>query len=320
MHVKLYNVIVKYTKMKILKDYSLQIIYTPDYDFVKLDTLNFNKKTILILTTGWYKSLKLVNLTKSIVENNKYDFSEIILLTNSESEKEFYSEATLNFENKKTNISVLFCSAGIFQNENIFVIKPNYEKKHDLVINSKFLELKRVSLAKLCKSVLHIGYFTNNQEKIIIPDFGIIANFENNVVDLQNIKFLTKTEIVNKLNESKIGGIFSKIEGHCRSSGEYLMCGLPVISTVCFGGREFFYNEKNSIICEDNEENILNCLNDALNKLKSGYFNSQEIRKNYLEQIETHRFRLLNKIQEIFINDGKKINIDELRLKLFFPF
>lgn len=82
---------------------------------------------------------------------------------------------------------------------------------------------------------------------------------------LKTIK-LDKIVIVNYLNESKIGGIFSEIEGQCIAFGEYLLCGLPIISTFCSGGREVFYNEKNSIMCEANEEYVFEAFKIALKK------------------------------------------------------
>ncbi|MEM1195689.1 MAG: glycosyltransferase [Pseudomonadota bacterium] len=58
------------------------------------------------------------------------------------------------------------------------------------------------------------------------------------------------SEVIDILNQSWAGGIFSASEGACYASSEYLLCGLPVISTPSEGGRDFWYNDDNSIIVE----------------------------------------------------------------------
>jgi hypothetical protein len=62
---------------------------------------------------------------------------------------------------------------------------------------------------------------------------------------------LSPTEVVGLLNSSRVGGIFSLIEGGCYSSSEYLLCGLPVVSSQSKGGRDVWYDTDNSVLVNE---------------------------------------------------------------------
>ena len=48
-------------------------------------------------------------------------------------------------------------------------------------------------------------------------------------------------------------------EGANYSSSEYLLCGLPVVSTESSGGRDYWFDDYNSIICKPNEDSVKKC-------------------------------------------------------------
>ena len=52
------------------------------------------------------------------------------------------------------------------------------------------------------------------------------------------------------VSRAEVGLILSEIEGGCYASSEYLMCGVPVVSTPSRGGRDVFYDADNALIVE----------------------------------------------------------------------
>lgn len=50
--------------------------------------------------------------------------------------------------------------------------------------------------------------------------------------------FLPPAQVCAALNRGEVGLALSELEGACWASTEYLLCGLPVVSTPCSGGRE----------------------------------------------------------------------------------
>jgi len=265
-----------------MKDYHIPSILTGSY--------KITPNCLIIISISWYCSyVSVININKL---NDIY--KNIVILTNTEEETIFFKE--------RTTVDVIFCNSNAFINENSFNFNENIEKKYNLVINSTFNKYKNVKLAKNIENVVHIGYKNANGNMVdeYIPDFGIIAN---KFIDNKYIQ-LTANEISTIINSSYIGGIFSIEEGACYASTEYLLCGLPVLSTFSKGGRDIWYNDDNSIVCEP--ENIYKCYHIIKNNIDKGIYNPNKIRENCLKIMEEHRLILAKYIYDTLIH---KFNI-----------
>jgi len=71
-----------------------------------------------------------------------------------------------------------------------------------------------------------------------------------------NYKDFDSDEIANLLNRSRIGLCLSDVEGAMYASVEYMLCGLPVVSTKSIGGRDVFFDDKYVKIVDDNPEAV----------------------------------------------------------------
>ena len=107
-------------------------------------------------------------------------------------------------------------------------------------------------------------------------------------------KFLNRDEISHLCAQSHCGLIFSEIEGACYASSEYLLCGIPVISTISEGGRHMWYNEHNSILCEDTPEAVAAAVAEA----KERSWNPSEIRKAHILQAAGYQSKFCGYLQE----------------------
>jgi glycosyltransferase involved in cell wall biosynthesis len=67
---------------------------------------------------------------------------------------------------------------------------------------------------------------------------------------------LNEGEVKEKINQSNCGLILSASEGACFASSEYLLCGIPIVSTVSEGGRSVWYDEYNSLIVDANADAV----------------------------------------------------------------
>lgn len=86
-------------------------------------------------------------------------------------------------------------------------------------------------------------------------------------------------QIRDTLNMARTGLILSAEEGACYASLEYLLCGLPVVSTPSLGGRDEYYTPRNSVICEPGPEAVAAGVRTALRKLDDGAFDPETIRQ-----------------------------------------
>jgi hypothetical protein len=198
---------------------------------------------------------------------------------------------------KKYRPTLLSCLSNhnAFINENVYKIDRTVEQKIDLIVSSAFIKYKNYNLIQNIQNACAIGYFTSDTNNTTLPSSNIYCpNFDNKKRTEENYSRLDPLTICNFYNMSKIGGIFSVVEGACFSSSEYLLCGLPVLSCKSVGGREIWYNDNNSIICEPNEQSVIDNLKIMINKYNNGEYDREKIRNTHIEQMEIHRNNLTN--------------------------
>ena len=291
--------------MIVINDYSKPIYIVFDYcqkiNNFKLDSDFFNPSGHVFMLTSWFKTPNAIRILES---NPNY---EITILANSVEEKEYFE--------KMTTRAALFCNHNTFLNEHVFDIIENVPKQHDLIVDSAFHVYKNVEKANRVKETLHIGYVKPDKtvkNDVVIPTYGKLANFAN-ANATGKYKRLTKTQINAHYNQSRVAGIFSLLEGACFASSQYLLAGLPVISTRSQGGRDVWYNQFNCIMCENDEDSIYDAHQTAMQRLESGEFNSRQIRELHLQQMDEHRNRLIEYMKcNVLCNEA--IDVDAMKL------
>lgn len=126
-----------------------------------------------------------------------------------------------------------------FLDSNLYQIleNPLREKRYFLVVNCRPESWKRPYFAKDIKNLAIIkGANYRPDEYFELKDLSPAFINESR---------LPPNQVVEVLNQSFCGGVFSEAEGGNYSSGEYLLCGLPVVSTPSKGGRDEYFNEDN---------------------------------------------------------------------------
>ena len=139
------------------------------------------------------------------------------------------------------------------------------KKEFDAVINGRFAlcddgaELKRHDLTGKIKRLA-----------ILDPIFASRAgSLKQKYCQRENCKFcndfrLSPPEVAHVLHRAYAGLIFTAREGVCRASSEYLLTGIPVVSTQSVGGRDIWYDSYNAILVQPEE----NAIYDAVMELQ----------------------------------------------------
>lgn len=230
--------------------------------------------------------------------NNTEECHKVIILTN-----------TLDEQDRFNNLGVqnIWCSHNAFVDPNIFNIIDN-DKQYKAIYNARFNKDKRHHLAKKIDNLACITWgFGNEKEKEY----------------LTNLQSTQKITILNEINKDKIiskkphevntayslaytGLCLSSAEGAMYSSIEYLLAGLPIVSTRSRGGRDVFFNEYNSTIVEDNEDAVLEAVDNIISHYDT--IDRQKIRNEAITVQESHLDRFKKLIISILNNHN--INID----------
>jgi len=142
-----------------------------------------------------------------------------------------------------------FVNHNCFLDERLYGFQEKgFEKKYHAALIAKMAAYKRVFLAKEVKDLALIF------GDIYKSDIGEGSSIPSHMY--KNEKMLSAKEVGEIVQQSYSGLCLSQIEGSCWASNEYLLCGVPVVSTVSRGGRNVWYNPTNSIVCQPNPRSV----------------------------------------------------------------
>lgn len=225
----------------------------------------------------------------------KYPQHEIYILANDQ--KEYDGLRALG-------VPTVFCNHNAFLDEREYTVVPG-EKKYNGVINSRMKPYKRIELAKDTKDLciiasdtrLYPGYTNFLLNSMPYMDF---VQFENKEFK----RGLNNQEIRELYGKCRSGLILSAEEGACFAAGEYLLCGLPVVTTHNLGGRDTFYHEDYAVWCDDTPQGV----KEAVDKVIALPISAEEIRERTIKQMQEHRANYIAVLNEIAGKAGKDID------------
>ena len=88
------------------------------------------------------------------------------------------------------------------------------------------------------------------------------------------------------------------------ASSEFLLCGLPVVSTPSSGGRDVWYNDRNAVICAPTSAAVREAVEEIKTGLETGRFDRIQIRGHHVRLAQVMRDRFNNCVQHLFDRYG----------------
>ena len=227
--------------------------------------------------------------------NEKYPAHELVFLCNTAAERDVLATAGLvaHFLNKNFAVS-----------ETTFRPLNGIEVEFDAIYNARFDLMKRHELARGILRVAYLSYedSTNSVEmsakgrellaKVLAkhPHHVLLNSIEN------GLPVRLSPEDVNvALNRAAVGLCLSSVEGSNYASMEYMLAGLPVVSTPSLGGREVYFDHEYCTICEANPSAV----REAVATLKARNIPRDYIRSRTLAKIEPARQSFLSHIDDL---------------------
>ncbi|WP_259013909.1 glycosyltransferase [Emticicia fluvialis] len=255
------------------------------------------KERIDIICGLWYSHESFKEVFKLVISiiRNKLQFPNITVHILCNTQKEYNILSMIG-------IKCTYCNHNAFIDETIFRIIPNQVKKYQAVYNAVLSEFKRHFLCEKVENLALVTYnFKNSEYKKYLDSILIDAHWLNYVGSTDNPIFLNNLQLCEIYNQSNVGLALSEIEGAMYSSAEYLLCGIPVVSTESKGGRDVFFTNENSVITKATTEDVVNAIKLAIEK-KSGQ--SELIRSQMINMMEEHRDRFIKYVNTMYKNMG----------------
>jgi len=177
-------------------------------------------------------------------------------------------------------------------------------KDFSAIYNAKLVPWKRHWLAAKVKN-LGLMYSKFGELESYYPkvkEFLPEAHFLNGDPTTADYQMFNHKQVAENLNRARVGLCLSKIEGAMYASIEYLLCGLPIVSTRSEGGRDLFFDEEYCAIVDDDPLAISN----AVQRLESMSIDPRYIRKRTMDKILKFRASFVDLVNEIKRRHGLK--------------
>lgn len=180
--------------------------------------------TFIYHNAGWIRPRNLWRYVK--IARQFRGKVRIIFATNEPSEARWLRLAGLDAVCTGQNMHV---------RENFFVPHRSITKDIDAVYTAQMSPFKRLELAGNIRNLFVITYQPGDSEWDLHSYAPALSHARFNE------RFITKEKVREIYQRSRVGLALSKFEGAMWASGEYLLCGLPVVSTVNRGGRDRYF-------------------------------------------------------------------------------
>jgi uncharacterized protein (TIGR01627 family) len=181
--------------------------------------------------------------------------------------------------------------------EEVFRPRPDIAVEFDAVYNARFVPDKRHELAAQVPSVAYVTYVEAQRSRQ--RDYRrlrprILSAGERHIllneIDGGLPASMSHADVNACLARASVGLLLSEVEGASYAAVEYLLAGLPVVSTPSLGGREAYFDDEFCIVCEPTPVAV----RDAVAELKARQIPREHVRAVTLAKLTVQRERLLD--------------------------
>ncbi len=270
-----------------------------------------DKEAVFLKFLPWsHESVEAVKHVRYFYRKHQamYPKHQVHILCNTEEEQRLLSGITPHTH---------FINQNALLDENLFPTAALDPRPYDVVYNGRLVSIKRQHLLSALNG--RIGLFGDtsiptewdyfNELKRVIPLAKMLhyphQPYLKDITLHEQIPFAPYEVLAARMNQGYVGAVLSRAEGANYVSAEYLLCGLPVVSTYSIGGRDVFFDDRYCRIVPPNPQKI----KQAVEELKALKIAPAFIREETLKKMEPHRQRF----REILLEVHRKhqVPIDE---------
>jgi hypothetical protein len=224
---------------------------------------------------------------------------EIIFLCNTEEERRLITGV---------GGTAIFSNHNLMVSEDVFRPLPDVRVEFDAVYNGRISHTKRHYLAFDIERLVHIAVSIGE-----LPPAGARAFIRRlqaqsplhriaNPIAGGMTGRLSPQEVNRVYNQAAVGLCLSASEGAMCASMEYLMAGLPVVSTPSLGGRDVYFDPDYCLMAEPDPAAIRR----AVETLRDRAIPREEIRNRTLAKVRAQRLELIDFLSQLYRRMGSK--------------
>ncbi|MFI5217266.1 MAG: hypothetical protein ACHQ3O_12055 [Candidatus Limnocylindria bacterium] len=188
--------------------------------------------------------------------------------------------------------------------ERIFRPLPGRRVRFDAVYDARLSPFKRHPLAAEVPNLALLTYVYQGRvdpayRALVAPVFARAHVFNGDPFS-RDYRQLSPQEVNEALNQCAVGLALSREEGGMYASGQYLLAGLPVVSTPSEGGRDEFYHSDYARIVDPTPRAVA----EGVSEMRRCKVSPDEIRARTLATVREQRQQLFQCVDDIYASQG----------------
>lgn len=250
-----------------------------NYNWLEVYKLKIKPTDVFFVILGSHWSEFLLKNANDMFDHLGLDRQQFYIFYNDSRDEKLFTNSGFKGDELNQNAWLDF--------KNPMNVMPETKKVYDSIYVGRLIPVKR-------------HYLANNVSNLALVTGQLYGkNIEQEAPPhiYRNTTQLTPIEVCEKINQAHCGLILSDKEGACFASSEYLLCGIPVVSTPSEGGRAVWYDDYNSLISEPNEE----ALREAVEFFVSNPRDPKIIRERHITKANFYRAKFVLKLAELFV-------------------
>lgn len=261
---------------------------THNYEWLK-EVRNYVKPTdFFFVTLAWYFDKYLASQVSTMFSELNLNQSQFYVM---------YNELDEMMYGRNCGMRGDIVNHNAFLDEGLYYIEPDTEKLYNAVYIARRTEFKRHHLANNIDNLALVAGGCNHAHSLCgIPP---CLNDPHEQLDTSGIRRI--------INQSRVSLCLSEIEGANWSSGESLLCGVPVVSTPNQGGRSSYLNITNSKIVNDDPVSVKTGVDSLIDK----NFSPVDIRNDFLQKQLYFREVFKRELYNVLSENKVEIDVDE---------
>src|SRR5262245_17573775 len=194
--------------------------------------------------------------------------------------------------------------------EHIFRPLPNPTISFDAVYNARLARFKRHHLAAAVDRLVYIAFrcpvdMSRTAGRAYLQ--RMLARSPNHRIANPLVNglpvHLTHEQVNEIYNQAAVGLCLSPVEGAMYASLEYMLAGLPVVTTPSRGGRDAFFDADHSWTVDPDPRAV----RDAVVALRDKAIPRHVVRRRTLERVEAERQRSLRQLDRVLARHGTRL-------------
>lgn len=229
----------------------------------------------------------------------RYPGHRIIYLANTENQRRVLEAAGLRST---------FVNHNAFVDPEVYRPLPEVPKRFDAIYDARVDPFKRHHLAAKTESLALVAARLRHHHDAAyvqsVSDLLPRAHWYNHPLS-PAYRSLPPAEVNRCMNECRVGLCLSAREGPMFASAQYLIAGLPVVSTPSEGGRDVFFGPDYTCIVSDDPEDVAA----GVAQMCECQVPPEEIRKRTLRKMADHLDRIFELLDDILTTEGVDLDL-----------